>query len=496
MVIENTTAAGPSRGILDVLFGSKGAEESADGNEFKPIMDLIKAMNGEGKKDDSGRTDEEIAAGRDLADAQVIMPPVFQPFMPQAVNAESEGEAVVADGNAQKVMPGVLSSAEQIQSEDVNQLLESKGLTKLSAEEQKLLEQVNLKLAAVPLAKAVGDVSGEDPSRSVAGKATVQSDTAMADAEMLKKGKLGKGNEAANPNKAEAVAPFLSTEAFLGLVKEKQNPKVDPTMEQEVPKANDKNGIANQSSNLLKESIKGTEGGSNLSQFSKDFLSDSGKLDGKDRLSGDSLTNAAGFAAALKGEMMTKELHIQTVDPQQIRSALLTEVDQNIQFQALKGGGEMKIVIHPEELGEVKLQVASKNGQIEVKIQAENEAVASIIRSGSKDLEGALKDRDLILTKMEVTVTEGVMAGADAKSSSGDQLFQQSPEQQAGKYLGSSMNNTDRQDSPSWSRPQYDENPRYGSKYEQSNERNRGNASLSNIRERSRDSNGRLDVVA
>jgi len=489
MVIENSTAAGPSRGLLDVLFGTKGAEENADGEGFKPIMDLIKAMKGKGKKESGSRTDEEITAGRDLADAQVVIPPAYLPLMPKALNDESEGVP-------KKTVLGATLGKEQIQTDEVNQLLESKGLTKLSAEEQKLLEQVNLKLAAVPVAKAVGASSSEELDQAAPAQETEQLVAALAGAEMLKKGKLGRGSESAIPNNAESVAPFVTTEAFLSLVKEKQNSKIDLSLEQEAPKANDKSGMTSQSSNLLKESVKGAEGGSNLSQFAKDFLSESGKLEGKERLSSDSLMDAAGFAAVLKGEAMTRDLHIQTGDPQQIRSALLTEVDQNIHFQALKGGGEMKIVIHPEELGEVKLQVSSRNGQIEVKIQAENEAVASIIRSGSKELEGALMDRDLILSKIEVTVSERVMASSDSKSSSGDQLFQQSSDQQAGKYFGSSMNNTDRQDSSSWSRPQYDDNRGHGSRYGQGDDNNKGRTSISGRRDRGRDSNGRLDVVA
>ncbi len=45
MEMSNATAAGPSRGLLDMLFGAKGAEEAGkDGQEFGGLMDLIKAL--------------------------------------------------------------------------------------------------------------------------------------------------------------------------------------------------------------------------------------------------------------------------------------------------------------------------------------------------------------------------------------------------------------------------------------------------------------------
>ena len=77
MDMSNTTAAGPSRGILDLIFGSSNDPEAAQagGQEFGNLMNLIKALNG--KKDveaqggDISRTREETMLGKNVADSGV-----------------------------------------------------------------------------------------------------------------------------------------------------------------------------------------------------------------------------------------------------------------------------------------------------------------------------------------------------------------------------------------------------------------------------------------
>ena len=60
MDISNATAAGPSYGILDVIMGKTPKEEKAEGKEFEPMLNLIKAL--EKQKDEDGIVD--YIAGR------------------------------------------------------------------------------------------------------------------------------------------------------------------------------------------------------------------------------------------------------------------------------------------------------------------------------------------------------------------------------------------------------------------------------------------------
>ena len=190
-------------------------------------------------------------------------------------------------------------------------------------------------------------------------------------------------------------------------------------------------------------------------------------------------------------------MNIQSTNPMEVRNTLVGEVNQSVSLQALKGGGEMRLVINPEDMGEVKLQVASKNGKVEVRVTAENENVAKLIRSGSQELEGSLKSQNLVLTKLEVTVSEGVSASSDSKGSSGDQLFQQQQQPNQDFSRGFNSSSSDR-GFAQWNGD--GDNPRsyqsYSGNYENEGRSGSPVSAATSQRARYSDSSRRLDVVA
>jgi flagellar hook-length control protein FliK len=174
-----------------------------------------------------------------------------------------------------------------------------------------------------------------------------------------------------------------------------------------------------------------------------------------------------------------------------MRPTLLNEVNQGVSLQALKGGGEMRLVINPPELGEIKLQIGTKNGKVDVQVTAQNESVASVIRSGSKELERSLRDESLSLTKFDVTVTpDAPVAATDTRNSLSDQFLQQN--QQNG-FLQAGA------DDKGFNRWDGNQNQRQGSNAGSMAEdqgRNTASRPDSSRTTPSRDTTRRLDVVA
>ena len=91
----------------------------------------------------------------------------------------------------------------------------------------------------------------------------------------------------------------------------------------------------------------------------------------------------------------------------------------------------MRLVLNPDDMGEVKLKISTKNGKVEVQVTADNNDVAQTIRGGSKDLEASLKEQNLTLSKFEVTVTDSVstVASLESKPSLNEQFLSQQNQQ-------------------------------------------------------------------
>jgi flagellar hook-length control protein FliK len=154
----------------------------------------------------------------------------------------------------------------------------------------------------------------------------------------------------------------------------------------------------------------------------------------------------------------------------------------------------MRLIIYPEQLGEVKLHVGTREGKVEVKITTENEDVAKVIRGGSRELETSLRDQNLSLTKFDVSVADGGVASLDnSKGSLSDQFLQQQNPQN--NFSG--MFGRDDSQSSRWENQSGQGNTRDNSSgfMAQENESKRS-SSFSKQTTRAKDSSRKLDVVA
>lgn len=423
MDMANATAAGPSEGLLDVLFGSKPAEPSeADGKDFTNLLDAIKSLGKKAteaaKEEQSRWTQVEMEAGKDLDERQVDGSSVLALMIGMAGQNMSQSPIVVSqDGQSEKgsvnQITGSRSQMAQgknsldlgkrglalltLQEGDVNGLLKEQNMEPLDAKEQALLKQINSKLRASAGNGKKGDakLEGLDPKQ-------LQGDIISVEASGLER-------------KAGAAA---ATESFLKL----RN------------LANELQANRTDGKSLTKPDGKEVDGakdakGNPISGLPKNDLETVLPKGPKEH----GFSSAFGGAPLVMNELKStdvefKEVLLNGVKPQERAGALMQEVSQSVNFQALKGGGEMRLVIYPESLGEIHLKVGTRNGKVEVKMTAQNEEVASMIRDGAADLAGALRENNLELSKFEVNFSEktfGVDTKIEARDPNPSSMFDQ-----------------------------------------------------------------------
>lgn len=447
--MSNATAAGPSYGILDVLFGKAPKEaEQADGQEFGGLMELIKALNKKEKDEDGNpldgnRTDQEMANGKGAMDyraagipglvsnATLLQIPVVDP------KSGEQSQVIMGTKSALK-QNQLMSSMEPIDLAEVNQLLKEKSLSALSAEEAKLLGDVNGKLATLAAENA------DSPKA-----AQLQALDAKLQKELEQRG-IANANISSVETEGKGAAPeIMSTETYLSMHNNAKHAAKDGNKLE----ASEAKGQAPNISllNAAREQNPGEaeNSGKDSLQRGADQDDKSAKAPGK-RLNSDAAAFADALGQSVKGSgVAKKDVYLNSAKPEDMKQTLVGEVVQNVNANAVKGGGEMRLVIHPEELGEVKIKVGSKEGKIEVHISAKNEEVASMIRSGSKDLESSLGNQNLSLARFEVTVSDSAVVSTDTKSSLADQFLSQ---QQSSSHQGNMQSNSSMADDRGFAR--------------------------------------------
>jgi flagellar hook-length control protein FliK len=451
--MTNVTSAGPTRGIFDVLFGAEKQEaESAEG--FGPLMDMIKALKEKvpGEQPDS-RTEKETIPGKGEIDYRAVgmlgnmLNIAGTPVATQALPEGKEGEAKPSVEGAKKeggiaaLLAGKTESKglSGVDPELVSKMLEEKSAAPLTAEELKLLSQVNEKLAAAEKAEAAPSKAMESLLADIQGAKVMDAEGSAATTEM----KLAQpqGQKVADPKvdrkakveitevNAKPAEKFVSTESYLQMHEQKQvgagekEGKADKADEQKTLKLGSQQGQQAEKTAVAGKGAKGQDllgGNAKGKEISLERRQEEKKLDA----AAPSFTHD--LLQSIRNEASTKEVFLTGTSAKSLRAELSGEVNQNVNLAALKGGGEMKLIIRPDGMGEVKLRVEAKEGKIGVHITAENEEVARAIKDGSKDLEKSLRDQNLSLSKFEVALAaDAPVAETSSKQNFNDKHFAQ-----------------------------------------------------------------------
>lgn len=512
MDIQNATAAGPSRGLLDIIFGTgKSAEEAeADGQGFAGLMNFIKSMNGE-KTEEQGavadRTRQGIPRGKGLVEGQPDGTPGGKYAGPQLtgqqpVPAGSEeamrkerleelsamlGLPVTDVPRAPQLPPPNPAGREgKVSPEQVNAALQQKALPPLNNEELKLLQAVNTKLEQAPKplegnalpkeAMPAAGVAAMAGNKKVSGK--------LADSEPISLPASG------TPEKMVSTESYLQMHESVGKgpAKEAAGRGAQDAMNAEAPASAASANAALTSAAVAGTASKGLELGSRKDREPE-------LREGRARLD---LASSSTFGAALAQgtkELSQHDVYLPGLDkPDQFREVLLNDVGTGVALHAHKGGGEMRLVLHPDDMGEVKLKVSTKGGKVEVQLTAENNDVANVLRSGNQDLEASLKDQNLTLSKFEVTVSDSSQVNnLDKGASLNEQFLSQQQNQQQGGF----GQEADQGRQARWDTNQGNGRGNNGfATAEQDNERRAPASARSAPRQMARSSSGRLDVVA
>ncbi|MFN7685938.1 MAG: flagellar hook-length control protein FliK [Oligoflexia bacterium] len=147
------------------------------------------------------------------------------------------------------------------------------------------------------------------------------------------------------------------------------------------------------------------------------------EMNGKAALGASSLPFAAGMdtvklsGAVVPGSMQRNRLSSESVGG----------VSENIRLLTAKGGGEIRIRLKPDHLGEIHLRVSSggKTGnEIGLQIQASDDRAKQIIEESISSLKDSLSGQNLSLSKVDVQVSQSVSASSGSNQSQFDSQSQ------------------------------------------------------------------------
>ncbi len=140
-----------------------------------------------------------------------------------------------------------------------------------------------------------------------------------------------------------------------------------------------------------------------------------------DAQSFENLVLGQGQAKTSQAGEVAKGFMVETpqLTPQQ-RQENFGEIVKQAQVMAKDGGGEMKMQLRPEGVGEINLKVNVKDGQVNVQMIASNKQAKALLEDGIADLKMNLSGNKLTLEDLKIDLAQ------DARKD-----YQQNPEEQA-----------------------------------------------------------------
>lgn len=101
--------------------------------------------------------------------------------------------------------------------------------------------------------------------------------------------------------------------------------------------------------------------------------------------------NTAPIAAPIKGEI-----------PREVADQNIQSVMKQAQYLVKNGGGEMKVRMTPEGLGEIQLRVELKEGRVQLHMLADNKETKKMLESSVSDLKDSLASQKISLDSVKI----------------------------------------------------------------------------------------------
>src|SRR5690606_323568 len=92
-----------------------------------------------------------------------------------------------------------------------------------------------------------------------------------------------------------------------------------------------------------------------------------------------------------------------------VRDNVVSQVNLSAGRLAEQGGGEMKLTLHPEHLGEIQLKVSVKGEQVEVQMVADKPQVKQLLEQHLGDLKLHLSQHNLSMDRIDVSLNDRSM---------------------------------------------------------------------------------------
>lgn len=101
---------------------------------------------------------------------------------------------------------------------------------------------------------------------------------------------------------------------------------------------------------------------------------------------------------------------------------VINQIMENVKVSAKTGVSEVKIILKPEQLGDVSLKIATQNGIVTAQFIAENQKVKEIIESNFNQLRDMLSEQGVNVGALEVNVS------SDSQNEESFNMFEQNSE--------------------------------------------------------------------
>lgn len=109
----------------------------------------------------------------------------------------------------------------------------------------------------------------------------------------------------------------------------------------------------------------------------------------------------------------------------QEESSNIKELINQAQFLSKKGGGEMKVALTPDGLGEVQMKVAVKDGSVNVEMLAESNEAKKLLEKGLGDLKATLASHKLNVENIKVDFQGEITKHFEEQQRDAERQFQQ-----------------------------------------------------------------------
>lgn len=409
MDMSNTTSAGPSRGLLDILFGDGKNDKSAE-EQFDPVLALAAAL--EKSQAELKMKQSEIEAIK--ADSEVQSQ--LQAIQQQNANNQIQPQIPIPGGQDQvpierhaqqaEIQKQLMSGSEQVSRD--SHMKAASILSQIQANPDAINQMNPADRAEVMkmIEQRMSQLKEQMPQLQKLEKAIARDglDKVLA---------AGSVSEIVQKLERGEIRTSMSTDEFLQLGMEGKNAANLKNASQNTTRSNSftEDGLLASAAKGIEQSADGLaneDSGAELGQRGQKNFFGEAKIqnpgaDLSSSFSSEAISPLANSSSQF-GSIAEPIIDLGVISTNSVRRAFVPEAVRAVEFLATDGGGEMKINLNPKEIGPVELQVKTDANKVQIQMMVENKDLADAIRVNKDQLIDSLKDHKIQVTNLDVSV--------------------------------------------------------------------------------------------